>query len=124
MPKNEKARADQTAMSALDKDLAYRDYVADLILSYITEQRTIGVTEAFRRVTIVTERTLSTVKNWLSTRSTFPDVASLARIVKHWNIPPEAIFRHSLPWQHPPVRWKLTKRYQAATRLTSQPAIS
>jgi len=75
-----------------DRDAVFRDYIADLITPYITEQGKVGITTAYRQVSEVTHRTLSTVKNWLSYRTTLVDAASLARIVKHWHIPAEAVF--------------------------------
>jgi hypothetical protein len=81
-----------TSASMPDKESAYRHYLADTILEYITDQGAIDGPEAYRQVIAVTGRQLSTVKNWLSYRTNLPDLASLARIVEHWAIPTTAIF--------------------------------
>ncbi|MEO8921578.1 MAG: hypothetical protein ABI330_01885 [Caldimonas sp.] len=76
-----------------DVDAAYRNYLADLIMDHATDRGVLrNNPEAYRRVMAVTGRTLGTVKNWLANRTTSPDVASLARIVDHWAIPPAAIY--------------------------------
>src|SRR5664280_1096089 len=85
--------AASNAMTASsDKEAAYRQHLADTILEYVTDKGAIETPEAYRRVIAVTGRQLSTIKNWLSYRTNLPDLASLARIVEHWKIPPESIF--------------------------------
>jgi hypothetical protein len=75
-----------------DRDCAYRDYIADLVLEYVSERGQLDAPEAYRRVMQTTDRTLTTVKNWLTHRVNFPDVASLARIVQRWQITPAEVF--------------------------------
>ena len=72
---------------------AYRNYIADLIMEYVTEHGALHSNpEAYRRVIAVTGRSLGTVKQWLAYRAVSPDIVSLARIVKHWRIPPAAVY--------------------------------
>ena len=75
-----------------DRDGAYRDYIAELVLEYVSERGQLDSPEAYRRVMQATGRTLTTVKNWLTHRVNFPDVASLARIVQRWQIAPAEVF--------------------------------
>ncbi len=64
----------------------------DLILEYATKSSGIDNPEAYREVIRVTGKSLGTVRNWLSYRVNLPDMASMARIVQHWNIPPGALY--------------------------------
>lgn len=75
-----------------DDEFAYRRYVADVLLEYATESKKLENPEAYRRVMAITGRTLGTVKNWLAYRTNLPDLASLARMVEQWQIPPAKIF--------------------------------
>ena len=79
-------------MSSSDWEAAYKAHIAALILKAITRDGSIETYTAFRQVTGITGRTLSTVKNWLAYQSNLPDLASLARICEHWNIAPESVF--------------------------------
>lgn len=83
---------DDARPAAIDTESAYRNYVAEVILEYASANRTLDNPEAYRRVMAITGRTLGTVKNWLWYRTNLPDLASLARLVEHWNIPPTSIF--------------------------------
>jgi len=84
--------------SMVDEDAAYKNYIADLVMDYVTERGVLNNNpEAYRRVMAVTSRTLGTVKNWLAYRTNAPDLASLARIVDHWRIPTASIFPPQLP---------------------------
>ena len=84
--------------STTDDDAAYRNYIADLVMDHVTERGVLNNNpEAYRRVMAVTSRTLGTVKSWLAYRTNTPDLASLARIVEHWQIPPAAIYPPQLP---------------------------
>ena len=71
---------------------SYKDFVADLILRYITKGGSIEPSQAFQEVVAITDRSYGTVKNWIAYRNSYPDLESLARIVHHWQIPPEEIF--------------------------------
>ena len=75
-----------------DIPLSYKDFVAELLLRYITKGGVIEPSQAFHEVVAVTERSYGTVKNWVAYRNSYPDLESLARIVHHWQIPPEEIF--------------------------------
>jgi hypothetical protein len=95
---NVSAKEDETARTSADVDEAYRNYIADLVMEYATERGVLNNNpEAYRRVMAVTGRTLGTVKNWLAYRTNAPDLASLARIVEHWKIPPQAVYPQQLP---------------------------
>ena len=75
----------------------YLDYLADVLLEYLTDGgRKTNLPEVYRDVMSVTDKTIGTVKNWLTYRTHSPDVASLARIVAHWSIPSAAIFPNRL----------------------------
>lgn len=76
----------------VDHDAAYRNYVADTIVEFATNGGVIERSEAYRQIMAVTRRTLTTVKNWLTYRANSPDIASLARIVLAWGIPPATVF--------------------------------
>lgn len=75
-----------------DRDAAFRNHVANTILRYATRGGQIALPEAYRQVMAATGRSLGTVKNWLAYRANFPDVASLARIMRHFSISPEEFF--------------------------------
>lgn len=75
-----------------DTEVAYRHYIADLIMSYASQNKELDNAETFRRVMAVTGRTLTTVKNWLHYKTNLPDLASISRMVQHWHIPPRQIF--------------------------------
>lgn len=75
-----------------DRDAYYRHHVANVILRHVTKDGNREPAEAYRRVMAVTGRALGTVKNWLTYRTNFPDMASVARIVDRFSIPPEDFY--------------------------------
>ena len=89
------ARATRPASFA-EWETAYKSHIAAVILKAITRDGDVATYDAFRQVVEITGRTLSTVKNWLGAQIHAPDLASLARIVEHWEIPPETLFPASL----------------------------
>ena len=78
-------------MASSDWEAEYKAHIAAVILKAITQEGSIETYTAFRQVTVITGRTLSTVKNWLAYQSNLPDLASMARICEHWKIAPEAV---------------------------------
>ena len=76
----------------IDREAAYRQFIADLILQHVTKRGQLDNPEAYKQVMQATGRTLGTVKNWLTYRANFPDLASLARIVLRWQIAPAEVF--------------------------------
>lgn len=88
----EPLRREELPPAIIDDESAYRRYIAETILEYATDHKSLDNPEAYRRVMAITGRTLGTVKNWLSYRTNLPDAASLARMVEYWKIPPAMIF--------------------------------
>jgi hypothetical protein len=87
-----KASEAQTPPSTPSTLPSYKDFIAELILRYITKGGAIKPAHAFHEVVGVTQRSYGTVKNWVIYRNSYPDLESLARIVHHWQIPPEEVF--------------------------------
>ena len=81
---------------AADRDAAYRHYVADVITKHVTKGGALEITEGYRQLKAVTGKSLGTVKNWLAYRASFPDLPSLARIIEHYEIPPESFYPANL----------------------------
>lgn len=78
--------------ASMEWETTYKNHLAAVILKAITRDGEVATYDAFRQVVEVTGRTLSTVKNWLGAQIHAPDLASLARIVAHWKIPPDSVF--------------------------------
>ena len=70
-----------------DGEETYRHLLADTILSYARNNGELSEAEAYKQIIAVTGKAPNTVRNWLSRRLSFPDLASLARIASHWKIP-------------------------------------
>jgi hypothetical protein len=88
--------ASTSVSTVQDRDAAYRQHIAAVLLAYTTRNGQVPTTEAYRQIIDVALRSMGTVKNWIAYRVNFPDLASLARIVDRWKIPPELIFPPNL----------------------------
>lgn len=78
-----------TGSTTLDdgREAALREYLAAALMAHVTRNGTVGKVDAYNQVAAVADRSLSTVKNWLVSRTLLPDLASLLRIALHWSIP-------------------------------------
>ena len=93
---NLKAYEEVEPLPSEDRDGPYRRYVAEVILSYASQNGTLRNTDAYRQIMAVTDRSQGAVKNWLTYRNNFPDMASVARVFHHWKIPADALFPSNL----------------------------
>ena len=97
MPDNKPDRETQL-LSSIDEELdtVLKAHITPTILKAITKNGQIEPYTAFREVMAVTNRTLSTIKNWLAFGTNVPDFVSLVRIWVHWNIPTDTLLPASL----------------------------
>jgi hypothetical protein len=89
-------RSSQPASPAPTEE-EYRDYLHDVLTRYITVGGTVRQSAALGELVEVTGRSMSAARNWLVYRQHLPDIESVAKIVRHWNIPLGEVFPRELP---------------------------
>ncbi|RQP24524.1 hypothetical protein [Piscinibacter terrae] len=89
-------RSSQPASPAPTEE-EYREYLHDVLARYITGNGTAKQSAALSELVEVTGRSMSAARNWLVYRQHLPDIESVAKIVRHWNIPLSEVFPRELP---------------------------
>lgn len=75
----------------------YRQHVVDTIWRYASQGGALDGRHVFHQIKDVTNRSYSTVKNWMHFGIGLPDLEALSLIISHWGIRPEELFPQRIP---------------------------